>query len=152
MKGFLGERLPDYMVPAVYTLLDTLPLSPSGKIDRKALEKLSQAAHPVRETTFIAAHNPLEKALVRIWADVLDEAHVGIDDNFFVLGGNSLKAMVVANRLQKLFNKALPPLVVFNAPTVAGLAIHLRELHPDLDETRADSGESGQAEREEGEI
>jgi len=152
LKGFLGERLPDYMVPAVYTLLDTLPLSPSGKIDRKALEKLSQAAHPVRETTFIAAHNPLEKALVRIWADVLDEAHVGIDDNFFVLGGNSLKAMVVANRLQKLFNKALPPLVVFNAPTVAGLAIHLRELHPDLDETRADSGESGQAEREEGEI
>lgn len=152
LKHFLGERLPDYMVPTVYTLLETMPLSPSGKIDRKALEKLSQDAHPARETVFIAAHDPLEKALVRIWADVLDETHVGIEDNFFVLGGNSLKAMVVANRLQKLFNKALPPLVVFNAPTVAGLAIHLKELHPDLDMTRADMSEASQTEREEGEI
>ncbi|MEY4194312.1 MAG: hypothetical protein RLZZ226_680 [Pseudomonadota bacterium] len=152
LKSLLGERLPDYMVPSAYTLLETMPLSPSGKIDRKALEKLSQEAHPPRETAFVAAHNPLEKTLVRIWSEVLDEARVGIEDNFFVLGGNSLKAMVVANRLQKLFNKALPPLVVFNAPTVAGLAVHLMELHPDLDTRLAEGQDDTLTEREEGEI
>ncbi|MGI9211518.1 MAG: amino acid adenylation domain-containing protein [Methylococcaceae bacterium] len=152
LKSFLGERLPDYMIPAVYTLLESMPLSPSGKIDRKALEKISQESHPVRDTVFVAAHNPLEQLLSQIWTDVLDEAHIGTEDNFFVLGGNSLKAMVVANRLQKIFNRALPPLVVFNAPTVAGLAVHLLEIHPDLDINLAQTDTETTTDREEGEI
>ncbi len=150
LKTHLGEHLPDYMVPDLYTLIEVMPLSPSGKIDRKALEKLSQDAHPVREQALIAAHSPLEKLLVDTWIEVLDVSPIGIEDNFFVLGGNSLKAMIVANKLQRLFNRSLPPLVLFNAPTVAGLAAHLMELHPDLALPLA--GGDNSAEREEGEI
>ncbi len=87
-----------------------------------------------------------------IWVDVLDVSPIGIEDNFFVLGGNSLKAMVVANKLQKMFNRSLPPLVLFNAPTVAGLAAHLMELYPDLPLPVATTEAEAEAEREEGEI
>lgn len=145
LRESLQAQLPEYMVPAVFIFMDSLPLSPSGKIDRKALEQLP--IDFIREEPIVEAHNPFEKLLADIWADILDLAHVGVEDNFFALGGNSLKAMMVTTRLQKLFNCSLTPLAIFTAPTITEFAAQLLEEYPNLfSEGNAENA------REEGEI
>jgi amino acid adenylation domain-containing protein len=120
LRSLLAERLPDYMVPAVFVMLDALPLSPNGKVDRRALEEIAlPAPTPARPDR---TGSPLEEALAGIWAEVLGVPRVGLDDDFFSLGGHSLLATRVLSRVRRSLGVALQPRVLFEAPTVAGLA------------------------------
>ncbi|MBW8879229.1 MAG: amino acid adenylation domain-containing protein, partial [Acidobacteria bacterium] len=120
LRGFLGERLPGFMVPAAYVVLPALPLTPSGKVDRKALAKL----RPERVATSagVAPRTPTEELVAGIFAEVLGVERVGIAEDFFALGGHSLLATQVASRVRTAFGVELPVRAVFEAPTVEGLA------------------------------
>ena len=124
IRSFLGTRLPEYMVPMAYVQLDALPLTPNGKVDRKAL--------PVPEPRglsgqFVAPRNPVEEVVADAWADVLDLEQVGVHDNFFELGGHSLLATQVMGRIATGLAVELPLQVIFEAPTVAGLALRVSD-------------------------
>jgi amino acid adenylation domain-containing protein len=100
LRSFLQQKLPDYMVPPAFVILDALPLTPSGKVDRRALPAPDQA-QPHLEGAFIAPHTPWEVLLAEIWQEVLGVDHVGVYNNFFDLGGHSLLAMQVIARVEK---------------------------------------------------
>ncbi len=119
LRAFLAERLPEYMVPAAFVILEALPLTANGKVDRKALAALPP---PSAETGPAAARTPLEAALSAIWAELLGLQALGVHDNFFELGGHSLLATRLISRLRSAFGVDLPLVRLFEAPTVAGLA------------------------------
>jgi amino acid adenylation domain-containing protein len=121
LRGFLREKLPDYMVPAAFMVLEALPLTHSGKVDRRALPAPDQTRSEV-ESTFVAPRTPIEELLAGIWARVLGIEQVGVHDNFFELGGHSLLANRVTSRISDTFQLTLSMRVVFEAPTVADLA------------------------------
>ncbi|MDH6279131.1 non-ribosomal peptide synthetase [Prescottella agglutinans] len=117
LREFAGRSLTSYMVPAAVLVLDRLPLTGSGKIDRKALPE------PEFETAeFRAPTTPVEQAVASVFADVLGVERVGLDDDFFALGGNSLLATQVAARLGAALDTTVPVRVLFDASTVAALA------------------------------
>ncbi len=150
LRQALKTQLPEYMIPTIFTLVDEMPLSPSGKIDRKALAELPIDFDFVRDEISVEAHNnPFEKLLADVWVDVLDLKHIGVEDDFFALGGNSLKAMMMAGRLQRLFGRDIPALGVFNASTISSFAPYLVNLYPELEKN---SVFTRFEEREEGEI
>lgn len=132
VRQFLQDKLPHYMTPAVFTVLEKLPLSPTGKIDRRMLAQLPVTLEPVAAETLPVTHNPVEKLLTNMWADVLNLNRVGVDDDFFALGGNSLKAMALTHQLQRRLNRTVRPLTLLQAPTVAQFAAYLQETYPDL--------------------
>ncbi len=121
LRVFLKENLPDYMVPSAFVIMDTLPLMPNGKVDRRALPAPNRA-RPVLHEAFVAPCTVVEKRLAEIWAAVLGIESVGIHDNFFELGGHSLLTAQMLSVLQKTFQVELPLRSLFEAPTVAGLA------------------------------
>lgn len=121
LRGFLKEKLPDYMVPSAFVLLEALPLTPNGKVDRQALP-LPAPARPGIEQPFVAPRTATEKTLAGIWAEVLGIERVGIHDDFFELGGHSLLTTQVAFRARHAFQTEIPLHCLFEAPTVAGLA------------------------------
>ncbi|MFZ6030187.1 MAG: amino acid adenylation domain-containing protein [Chloroflexota bacterium] len=121
LRHFLKERLPEHMLPARFIFLDELPLTPSGKADRKALPVPDQTAL-ISEAAFVPPRNPTEAALVKIWQEVLGLARVGVRDNFFDLGGHSLLATQVLSRLRQAFQIEMPLRVLFEAPTLEDLA------------------------------
>ncbi|MGD2183146.1 amino acid adenylation domain-containing protein [Lusitaniella coriacea LEGE 07167] len=120
LRDFVLEKLPDYMIPAAFVLLDSLPLTPSGKIDRRALPEpdLDEAF----SAQFIAPRNEIETEIAGIWANVLGRDRVGVCDNFFELGGHSLVAIQVIARIQDAFFIDLPLRTLFESPTVEGLS------------------------------
>jgi amino acid adenylation domain-containing protein len=120
IKHALGQRLPDYMVPAAVVRLQALPLLPNGKIDRKALPRPESAA---AGPTSGAPRTPTEKKLHDIWSDVLGQPQIGVADNFFDLGGHSLLAMQVVSRLRAQLQVEIPLREMFNHPTLAALAV-----------------------------
>jgi amino acid adenylation domain-containing protein len=124
LRRSLAEQLPDYMIPSAFVLLDALPLTANGKVDRAALPSPEQDRLAL-EATFVAPRNPLEAVIAGIWARVLGLETVGVDDNFFALGGHSLLATQVVAQLRESFQVALPVRIVFESPTVAGLAAAL---------------------------
>src|SRR5262249_26770617 len=107
LREYLGGRLPDYMIPSNFVYLDSLPLTPSGKIDRRAL-LLTQGMEIQGGSRFVAPRNELEKELVEIWQQVLGLQDIGIDDNFFDLGVHSLLALRLIGQIYKHFDKELP--------------------------------------------
>jgi len=109
------------MVPSAFILLEALPRTPHGKLDRRALPAPDQI-RPELETTFVAPQTPVEKVLGGIFSDVLGIERVGIHDDFFELGGHSLLATLVVSRIRAAFKVDLPLRRFFDAPTVAGLA------------------------------
>ncbi|MCR4542456.1 AMP-binding protein, partial [Pseudomonas sp. 18.1.10] len=115
LSAHLARHLPDYMVPAQWMLLEQMPLSPNGKLDRKALPKVD-ANQQARE--YRAPHTELEQQIAAIWAEVLDVERVGLNDNFFELGGHSLLATQVVVRLREQLHAEFDVKSIFTAPTL----------------------------------
>ncbi|MGW1201114.1 condensation domain-containing protein, partial [Streptomyces sp. NPDC002536] len=125
LRAHLGESLPDYMVPAVFVSLERLPLTPSGKVDRRSLpEPEVQAGRLGSE--YVAPRTAAEEVLAAVWSEVLGVEKVGVHDNFFDLGGDSIISIQVASRAGRALGVRLSPRVLFEAPTVAGLAALVR--------------------------
>jgi len=122
LRGFLHGKIPDSMIPSTFVFLNTMPLTTSGKIDRKALPAPPKT-RPHLENPFIEARTPVEETLVQIWSKVLGIDQVGIHDNFFELGGNSLMGTRVVSHIRDTFFLDLPVRLVFENPTVAELAV-----------------------------
>ncbi len=118
LRTALRKQLPEYMIPAQFVTLESLPLTANGKLDRAAL--------PEPEALVSASgrgpKDPLEELLVRLWAEVLGRETVGVEENFFELGGHSLLATQVVSRIQETFRVTLPVRALFEAPTVETLA------------------------------
>ncbi len=121
LRTFLQERLPEYMVPAIFVLLEALPLTANGKVNRSALPA-PDGARPDLAGAYEAPRSLTEEVLAEIWAGVLGVQRVGIHDDFFHLGGHSLLAMQVVTRMREAFKVDLPLRRIFELPTVAGLA------------------------------
>ncbi len=119
IRKSLKQRLPDYMIPDAIVVLDTLPVTPNGKVDRRALPNSEQTE--TREN-FVAPRNQIEHILAMAWADVLGLPEVGVHDNFFELGGHSLLTMKLMFRIGDIFQIKLPLQLLFEAPTVAEFA------------------------------
>jgi amino acid adenylation domain-containing protein len=126
LQDFLREKLPDYMIPSAYVALKALPLNPNGKIERQSLPDPDGSSLQI-ERPFIAPRTPLEEVLAGIWADVLKLERIGVEDNFFALGGHSLIAMQIMSRVRNTFHMELPLRVVFEATTVEKLSRSLVE-------------------------
>ncbi len=142
LRTFLYQTLPAYMVPATFTLLERLPLSPNGKVDRQSLPA------PEREQPYVAPRSPLEQQVAALWSALLNVPRVGLHDNFFALGGHSLLATQLVSRLRTTLQIDLPVRRIFEAPTVADLAKLIAAMQW---ATTAGPSEST-AERDEGEI
>jgi acyl carrier protein len=120
LRAFLRTRLPNYMVPAAFVMLDALPLTPSGKVDRRALPAPDhQGASPA---AYVAPRTAIEELLAGTWAELLHLERVSIHDNYFDLGGHSLQAVRVLARIREIFRIQLPLRSLFEATTVATLA------------------------------
>lgn len=124
LKEFLKERLPEYMLPSSFVMLDTLPLTTTGKVDRNAL---SNQINVETEETYLAPQTALEQVLAGIFSEVLRLERVGVNDSFFDLGGHSLLATQVLSRVREAFQLELPLRKLFKAPSVAGLAASILE-------------------------
>jgi len=122
LREFLADKLPEYMVPYAFVLLESLPLNPNGKIDYQALPIPDQSANFVRETSFIPPRNPTEEILAAIWSQVLGVEQVGVQDNFFALGGHSLLATKVIARCRQTFSQPISLKLLFENPTIAQFA------------------------------
>jgi len=122
LRGFLEDRLPDYMIPAAFVLLEELPLTPNGKVDRNAFPAPGHERADL-ETEYIAPRTPTEEKLAAIWSEVLGVTKIGINDNFFTqLGGHSLTATQLISRVREAFDIELPIRTLFEGPTIARLA------------------------------
>jgi amino acid adenylation domain-containing protein len=125
-RSFLSEKLPEYMIPSIFLLLETLPLTANGKIDRRALP-LPDRDSLEPEATFVAPRDGLELQLTKIWERVLGIQSIGTSDNFFNLGGHSILAVQLFAEIEKTCGKNLPLATLFHSPTIEQLAIILRQ-------------------------
>jgi thioesterase domain-containing protein/acyl carrier protein len=121
LRAFLKDKLPDYMVPSAFVFLDAMPLTPSGKLDRKALPA-PDPMRPELEGAFVAPRTPTESIIAEIWRDLLGVDRVGVHDNFFDLGGHSLLAVRLFARIEKELGKKPPLSSLFERATVEHLA------------------------------
>jgi len=124
LRSFLEEKLPKYMIPSAFMVLDELPLTPNGKIDRRALP-IPDAPNSPKD--FVKPRNSVEEVLAGIWIETLGLKQVGVYDNFFELGGHSLLATQVISRIEQSLELHLPLRLLFESPTVAGLAEAIQE-------------------------
>ena len=122
LRAFLGETLPDYMIPLTFVALDALPLTPNGKIDRNALPAPDAERRAGWQHNYVAPRNRVEEVLVKIWREVLDLEQVGIHDSFFDLGGHSLLLTPLVLKLRDYFQLRLSMREFFERPTIAELA------------------------------
>ncbi|HEV7519238.1 MAG TPA: amino acid adenylation domain-containing protein, partial [Thermoanaerobaculia bacterium] len=129
LRRYLKERLPEYMVPGTFVLLGAFPLTPNGKVDRRALAAVGPEGSR-KPGLYLAPRTPAEALLARIWAEVLEVERVGIEDNFFDLGGHSLLATRVLSRVARELWVELPVRALFESPTVAGLAARIAAALP----------------------
>ncbi|MBV8201787.1 MAG: AMP-binding protein, partial [Acidobacteria bacterium] len=118
LRDHLAARLPEFMIPAAFVILEALPLTPNGKLDRQALPAPARAG----AAGYVAPADPIEELLAGIWAEILGLERVGVHDNFFDLGGHSLLATQVMSRIRGVLRVDLPLRQLFEAPTVARLA------------------------------
>jgi acyl carrier protein len=124
LRRVLREKLPEYMVPGRYIGVREMPLTPSGKVDRRAL-LLSESVRPAPVEDYDAPLTTVEELVANIWADVLGLEKVGSDDNFLELGGHSLLATQLVSRIRESFRIELPLRTIFDAPTLSVLALHI---------------------------
>ena len=137
LRAFLQGRVTEAMVPSSFVALEALPRTPNGKVDRRALPSPG-TVRPER-SAFVAPRSPFERQIAEIWRDVLGVDQVGVDDNFFDLGGHSLLMAQVHGRLREVLPGELPLVKLLEHPTIGSLARYLRQGEPDgaaLDESR----------------
>ena len=121
LRGFLKERVPEYMLPAAFVFLEQLPLTPNGKVDRQALPA-PDAERPELETAFVPPETPTEQRVAAIWTQLLGVSRVGLHDNYFDLGGDSLLATQLVSQIRKVFEVELALIELFQHPTLAELS------------------------------
>jgi acyl carrier protein len=126
LRSFLRTRVPEYMIPAVFIELESMPLLPSGKIDRMSLPSPRLEAL-VEGRTIVQPRTEIEKGLSSIWQEVLEVDQASIDDNFFFLGGHSLSGMRVLARIRRDFHVDVPIRSLFDGPTIAELAVEVEK-------------------------
>jgi len=124
LRGYLSGELPQYMMPAYFVPLEKMPVTTNGKIDRKALP-LPKSACLKSETTYVAPMDDNEKQVIEIWKEILKQDTVGIDDNFFDIGGNSLHLIRLNSRLKEAFARDIPVASMFRYPTVRSFVKYL---------------------------
>src|SRR5262245_26149461 len=125
LREFAKQKLPNYMVPSFFVRLDALPLTTSGKVDRRALPSPTQEHR--EKTLFVAPRNELEQQLAEIWECVLKVEHIGIEDDFFALGGHSLIAVRLFDAIENATGHRFPLSTLFEAPTISQMAQFLSE-------------------------
>jgi amino acid adenylation domain-containing protein len=121
IRAFMKDRLPGYMLPEAVVVLEALPRTPSGKVDRAALPRAEESEDRGR-VAYAAPQTAMEEVLTMLWADVLNRDQVGIHDDFFELGGHSLTATRLVSKIREVFTISIPLRTLFETPTVAGLA------------------------------
>ncbi|NER93229.1 MAG: amino acid adenylation domain-containing protein [Symploca sp. SIO1B1] len=126
LRSYLTEQLPDYMIPSHFVLLDAIPLNHNGKINKRALPA-PEAIRPDLEAAYQAPSTDIEQIIAGIWQEYLRLDRVGIEDNFFDLGGHSLLLVQILSKLQSIFNQKLSVVDMFQYPTVSALAQHLSQ-------------------------
>jgi hypothetical protein len=127
LRAALRRVLPDYMTPATWIFLDALPLTPTGKLDRKALPA-PESGRSDPAADYVAPRTPLEADLAAIWAEVMRIDRVGIHDDFFMLGGHSLLAVQIVARMSRAGIGKIAIKTLFDAPTVASLAAAVTQM------------------------
>jgi amino acid adenylation domain-containing protein len=125
LRADLAAVLPEYMVPSSFVLLDTFPLNPNGKVDRAALP--APARDDSGDGIYVAPRNPTEAALARIWSETLGLARIGVEDDFFGLGGDSIASLRLTSRMRQAFGVELSPRDLFDATTIAAVAQVLQD-------------------------
>ncbi|HSU83943.1 MAG TPA: amino acid adenylation domain-containing protein, partial [Thermoanaerobaculia bacterium] len=126
LRAFLEARLPAYMMPSAFVLLDALPITPNGKIDRRRLP--APGGSPESGRPLVAARNATEERLLAIWKELLGVERIGVEDDFFALGGHSLLATQAISRVRQAFGVELPLRTFFAAPSVASMAAEISRL------------------------
>jgi surfactin family lipopeptide synthetase A len=121
LRAWLQEKLPDYMVPSLFIVLEEIPLTPNGKVDRKQLPKPKASARET-STQIVSPRNRLEEQLVQIWSEILGVDRVGVRDNFFDLGGHSLLLIRVHARLRQELDSSVAVIDLFRYPTIESMA------------------------------
>ncbi len=121
IRNHLRARLPEYMMPSAFVVLAGLPLSPNGKLDRRALPS-PEGSRVGEDTSFVAPRTPIEERLAGQWRELLGVERVGLQDNFFELGGHSLLAVKLFAEIERAFDRKLPLSTLFRAPTLGQLA------------------------------
>jgi acyl carrier protein len=130
---FLQEKLPSYMFPSAFVTIKEIPLTANGKVDRRALP-VTEQIDAETSTAFIAPRTDMEELVAEIWRDTLELTQVGVESNFFQLGGHSLMATRVMNKIRERCGVELPLRVLFESPTVASLAARLEAAQPKYSE------------------
>ena len=126
LRGFIKTKLPEYMSPGIFVALDSLPVTPNGKVDRRALPSIDES-RPDLEEPYPAPRDQIEERLSMLWTNVLELKSIGVRDNFFALGGNSLLAARLFAQIANSFGKHLPLATLFLSPTIEQLANCLRD-------------------------
>jgi amino acid adenylation domain-containing protein len=126
LRDYSKKQLPEYMVPADFVFVESFPLTPNGKVDRRALPE-PQAAEPALAGSFVVPRDEFESKMARLWAQVLGRESVGVRDNFFDLGGHSLLALRLTSRIEKEFRRKLTLTALIQAPTVEEMVRLVRE-------------------------
>lgn len=126
LRSYLKELLPEYMVPGIFIFLDTLPLLPNGKVDRRALP-VPEALRPTLTTTYEVPQSEMEQQIAKLWQEVLHLDKVGIHDNFFELGGHSLLMIQVNHKLRAILQRDISVVTMFQNSTIYSLAQYLSQ-------------------------
>ncbi|MCG6136127.1 MAG: amino acid adenylation domain-containing protein [Nostoc sp. LLA-1] len=126
LRGFLKEKLPAYMLPSTYVILDTLPLLPNGKVDRRSLPQPENSRVDLG-IAYVPPQTQLEQAIAAVWCQILQVDTIGIHDNFFDLGGNSLLIVQLHNELRENLQQELSVVELFQYPTINALSKHLNQ-------------------------
>ncbi len=133
LRALLARSLPDYMIPAAWVVLGEMPLSPNGKVDRKALSRIAPERTATEPAEKVAPRTEMECGLAALWSEALGVSpdSIGIHDNFFGLGGNSITGAILINRLQQVLGEIVHVVAIFDSPTVASMAASLIRDYPE---------------------
>jgi amino acid adenylation domain-containing protein len=129
LRDYLSNALPDYMIPSFFIPIDKIPLTPNGKVDRKLLPEPG-AADMGEEYKYLAPRDAIEEKLVEIWSEVLNiglNTPIGINDDFFALGGHSLKAALLVSKVHRAFNVKIPIVEIFKTPFIRALSEYIKK-------------------------